>query len=198
MRRLVLLLAVLVLVSGCAGKTIEGSPRAQDVLDVVSPFDQEAPSSDEPDTGDPVEDPDTAPIDGEVQGVCAVLKWTDLPYPGAKEDTPPTQVNYDSTFDQSCRWTTKVDNAEVGVSLRFREGRQITIERTTGDYDVNGQKVTYLDRSDDPEVQPTCVLVAPYDGGGLGIIVIDSTGKFGSVCEQGRKVAETMLSRSPS
>ncbi|KOV78871.1 DUF3558 family protein [Nocardia sp. NRRL S-836] len=196
MRRLVLLLAVLVLVSGCAGKTVEGSPKAQDSLDAASPFDQEStPPSDEP---DPSQEPDTSPIDGEVQGVCAVLKWTDLPYPGAKADTPPTQINYDSTFDQSCRWTTKIDNAEVGVSLRFREGKQITIERTTGDYDVNGKKVTYLDRSDDPEVQPSCVLAAPYDGGGLGIIVIDPTGKFGGVCEQGRKVAEIMLSRSPS
>ncbi|ANZ38151.1 hypothetical protein BBK82_20885 [Lentzea guizhouensis] len=207
MRRLVLLLAVLLLASGCAGKTIEGSPKAQDAIDAASPFDQEAPSSEDPSPEDPTsedpsaedpEDPDTAPIDGEVQGVCAVLKWTDLPYPGAKPETPPTQINYDSTFDQSCRWTTKVDNVEVGVSLRFREGRQITIERTTGEYDVNGQKVTYLDRSDDPEVQPTCVLVAPYDGGGLGIIVIDSTGKFGPVCEQGRKIAETMLSRTPN
>ncbi|MGZ3142760.1 DUF3558 family protein [Lentzea chajnantorensis] len=200
MRRLVLLLAVLVLVAGCAGKTtVEGSPKAQDAIDAASPFDQEAPPSEDPDpSGDPSEEPDTTPIDGEVQGVCAVLKWTDLPYPGAKAETPPTQMNYDSTFDQSCRWTTKVDNAEVGVSLRFREGKQITIERTTGEYEVGGTKVPYLDRSDDPEVQPTCVLVAPYDGGGLGIIVIDSTGKFGGVCDQGRKIAEIMLSRSPS
>ena len=142
--------------------------------------------------------PETAPIDGEVQGVCAKLKWTDLPYPGAKAETPPTQINYDSTFDQSCRWTTKIENVEVGVSLRFREGRQITIERTTGDWDVKGHKVSYLDRSSEEGVEPTCVLVVPYDGGGLGIIVIDSSGKFGTVCDQGRKVAEVLIDRETS
>ncbi len=195
MRRMVLLLAVLVLVSGCARTRVEGSPVAQEALEATSPFDQEgAPKP------DPSEDPDvdTAPIDGELQGVCAALKWTDLPYPGAKTETPPTQINYDSTFDQSCRWTTKIDDVDVGVSLRWREGREIKIERTTGEYEVKGKKVTYLDRADDPEVQPTCVLVVPYGGGGLGIIVIDSTGKFGTVCEQGRKVAEVLLEREPS
>jgi hypothetical protein len=191
MRRLVLLLAVLLLASGCVGQTsIQGKPVAQQPLDVQSPFEPK-----ESDSQDPSETPDTAPIDGEAQGVCAELKWTDLPYPDAKADAPPTQINYDSTFDQSCRWTTKVNGTEVGVSLRFREGREITIERTTGEYEVKGKKVTYLDRSDDPEVQASCVLVAPYAGGGLGIIVIDSTGKFGTVCEQGKKIAEKLIER---
>ncbi|MGW4208482.1 DUF3558 family protein [Lentzea sp. NPDC004789] len=194
MRRLVLLLAVLVLASGCAGKTVEGTPVAQAPLDATSPFDKDQAST-EPSSS---EDPPVAPIDGEVQGVCAKLKWTDLPYPGAKAETPPTQINYDSTFDQSCRWTTKIDKVEVGVSLRFREGRQITIERTTGDWDVKGHKVTYLDRSNEPDVEPSCVLVVPYDGGGLGIIIIDSSGKFGTVCDQGRKVAEVMIDREHS
>ena len=195
MRRLVLLLAVLVLASGCARTTIEGSPAAQAPLDAESPFDKES-STDPSTSGEP--DPETAPIDGEVQGVCAKLKWTDLPYPGAKAETPPTQINYDSTFDQSCRWTTKIENVEVGVSLRFREGRQITIERTTGDWDVKGHKVSYLDRSSEEGIEPTCVLVVPYDGGGLGIIIIDSSGKFGTVCDQGRKVAEVLIDRETS
>ncbi len=195
MRRLVLLLAVLVLASGCARTTVEGSPVAQSPLDASSPFDREQEESTDPSASEEPEDPETAPIDGEVQGVCAKLKWTDLPYPGAKEDTPPSQINYDSTFDQSCRWTTKAGDVEVGVSLRFREGRQITIERTTGDWDVKGHKVTYLDRSDDPDVEPSCVLVLPYEGGGLGIIIIDSSGKFGTVCDQGRKVAEVLIDR---
>jgi uncharacterized protein DUF3558 len=195
MRRLVLLLAVLLLASGCAQTVVGGSPVAQAPLDVKSPFDQEN-STDPSASADP--DAETAPIDGEVQGVCAKLKWTDLPYPGAKADTPPTQINYDSTFDQSCRWTTKIDNFEVGVSLRFREGRAITIERTTGDWDVKGRKVTYLDRSDEPDIEPSCVLVVPYDGGGLGIIIIDSSGKFGTVCDQGRKVAEVLIDRENS
>lgn len=190
MRRLVLLLGVLVLVSGCTGTAIEGRPVAQQALDATSPFDQGGSSQ-----PDPSGDPETTPVDGEVKGVCAALKWTDLPYPGAKESTPPTQINYDSTFDQSCRWTTKIDDVEVGVSLRFREGKEIKIERTTGEFQVKGKKVSYLDRTDDEGVQPTCVLVVPYNGGGLGIIVIDSTGKFGTVCEQGRKVAEVMLER---
>lgn len=198
MRRLVLLLAVLVLVTGCARATVGGTAVAQAPLDIANPFDKEsADPSASTDPDDP-DDLDTAPIDGEVQGVCAKLKWTDLPYPGAKADTPPSQINYDSTFDQSCRWTTKIDDVEVGVSLRFREGRQITIDRTTGDWDVKDRKVTYLDRSDDPEVEPSCVLAVPYDGGGLGIIVIDSSGKFGGVCEQGRKVAEVLIDRETS
>ncbi|MFI6096869.1 DUF3558 family protein [Lentzea sp. NPDC051213] len=192
MRRLVLLLAVLLLASGCAQTTVGGTPVAQAPLDAESPFGQQ-PSTDPSASQEP--DPQNAPIDGEVQGVCAKLKWTDLPYPGGKAETPPTQINYDSTFDQSCRWTTKIDNFEVGVSLRFREGRQITIERTTGDWDVKGRKVTYLDRSDEPDVEPSCVLVVPYDGGGLGIIIIDSSGKFGTVCDQGRKVAEVLIDR---
>jgi hypothetical protein len=195
MRRLVLLLAVLVLASGCARTTVGGSPVAQAPLDAESPFDKEG-STDPSASEEP--DPGTAPIDGEVQGVCAKLKWTDLPYPGAKAETPPTQINYDSTFDQSCRWTTKIENVELGVSLRFREGRQITIERTTGDWDVKSHKVSYLDRSGEEGVEPTCVLVVPYEGGGLGIIVIDSSGKFGSVCDQGRKVAEVMIDRETS
>jgi hypothetical protein len=195
MRRLVLLLAVLVLASGCARTILQGSPVAQAPLDASSPFDQQS-SADPSTSAEP--DPQTAPIDGEVQGVCAKLKWTDLPYPGAKAETPPTQINYDSTFDQSCRWTTKVDNVEVGVSLRFRESRQITIERTTGDWDVKGHKVTYLDRSNEPDVEPSCVLVVPYAGGGLGIIIIDSSGKFGAVCDQGRKVAEVLIDRETS
>jgi len=194
MRRLVLLLAVLVLASGCAGKTVDGTPVAQAPLDATSPFDQ-AQGSTEPSS---TEDPQVAPIDGEAKGVCAKLRWTDLPYPGAKAETPPTQINYDSTFDQSCRWTTKIDKIEVGVSLRFREGKQITIERTTGDWDVKGHKVKYLDRSNEPDVEPSCVLVVPYDGGGLGIIIIDSSGKFGTVCDQGRKVAEVMIDREHS
>ncbi|MGW6934762.1 DUF3558 family protein [Lentzea sp. NPDC054927] len=195
MRRLVLLLAVLVLASGCARTTVGGSPVAQSPLDAESPFGQES-STDPSASEEP--DPETAPIDGEVQGVCAKLKWTDLPYPGAKAETPPTQINYDSTFDQSCRWTTKIDNVEVGVSLRFREGRQVTIERTTGDWDVKGHKVSYLDRSSEEGVEPSCVLVVPYDGGGLGIIIIDSSGKFGTVCDQGRKIAEVMIDRETS
>ncbi|GAB2818584.1 DUF3558 family protein [Lentzea nigeriaca] len=195
MRRLVLLLAVLVLVSGCARTTVGGTPVAQTPLDVTSPFDKD--SSTDPSASQDLDVP-TAPIDGEVHGVCAKLKWTDLPYPGAKAETPPTQINYDSTFDQSCRWTTKIDNLEVGVSLRFREGRQITIERTTGDWDVKGHKVTYLDRSGEQDVEPSCVLVVPYNGGGLGIIIIDSSGKFGTVCDQGRKVAEVLIDRENS
>jgi len=195
MRRLVLLLAVLVLASGCARTTVEGKPVAQAPLDVTSPFEPQA-STDPSSSEEP--DPSTAPIDGEAKGVCTKLKWTDLPYPGAKADTPPTQINYDSTFDQSCRWTTKIDKVEVGVSLRFREGRQITIERTTGDWDVKGHKVTYLDRSDEQDVEPSCVLVVPYEGGGLGIIIIDSSGKFGTVCDQGRKIAEVLIDRETS
>ncbi|RAS60749.1 hypothetical protein C8D87_111168 [Lentzea atacamensis] len=195
MRRLVLLLAVLLLASGCARTMVGGSPVAQAPLDAGSPFDQES-STDPSASEDPSAEP--APIDGEVQGVCAKLKWTDLPYPGAKADTPPTQINYDSTFDQSCRWTTKIDNVEVGVSLRFREGRQITIERTTGDWDVKGRKLTYLDRSGEQDVEPSCVLVVPYEGGGLGIIIIDSSGRFGAVCDQGRKVAEVLIDRENS
>ena len=194
MRRLVLLLAVLVLASGCAHATIGGSPVAQAPLDVTSPFDQEG--STDPST-DPSEsqDPENSPIDGEITPTCAKLKWTDLPYPGAKAETPPTQINYDSTFEESCRWTTKIDDVEVGVSLRYREGKQITIERTTGDWDVKGHKVVYLDRSDEQDVDPSCVLALPYNGGGLGIIIIDPSGKFGSVCDQGRKVAEVLIDR---
>ncbi|NKE64125.1 DUF3558 domain-containing protein [Lentzea sp. PSKA42] len=192
MRRLVLLLAVLVLASGCARTTVGGSPVAQAPLDAASPFDQES-STDPSASEEP--DPETSPIDGEITPVCAKLKWTDLPYPGAKADTPPTQYTYDSSFDESCRWTTKVDGVEVGVSLRYRLNKAITIERTTGDWDVKGRKVTYLDRSDEPEVEPSCVLVLPYEGGGLGIIVIDSSGKFGTVCDQGRKIAEVMIDR---
>ncbi|MFD4641131.1 DUF3558 family protein [Lentzea sp. NPDC058436] len=198
MRRLVLLLAVLVLASGCARATVEGSPVAQKPLDVTSPFDQEGSTDPSTDPGtDPSasEDPENAPIDGEVTPVCAKLKWTDLPYPGGKAETPPTQINYDSTFEESCRWTTKVDDVEVGVSLRFREAKQITIERTTGEWDVKEHKVSYLDRSDEPDVEPSCVVAMPYNGGGLGIIVIDSSGKYGSVCDQARKVAEVMVDR---
>ena len=59
MRRLVLLLAVLVLASGCARTTVGGTPVAQAPLDVSSPFDKES-SSDPSASEEP--DPETAPI----------------------------------------------------------------------------------------------------------------------------------------
>ncbi|MCR3753498.1 DUF3558 domain-containing protein [Lentzea californiensis] len=194
MRRLVLLLAVLVLASGCARAIVEGSPVAQAPLDVTSPFGEEG-STDPSTEPSESEDPESAPIDGEITPNCAKLKWTDLPYPGAKAETPPTQINYDSTFEESCRWTTKIDGVEVGVSLRYRDSKQIKIERTTGEWDVKDHKIAYLDRSGEQDVEPSCVLALPYNGGGLGIIVIDSSGKFGDVCEQGRKIAEVMIDR---
>ncbi|GLZ30232.1 hypothetical protein Lesp02_24220 [Lentzea sp. NBRC 105346] len=190
--RLVLSAVLVLLVSGCS-YAVQGKPVGGDVLNVSPPFSEERPTPSPSDSNDP-----TSPIDGEAGRVCSVLQWKDLPYKNTNPTGPPTQINYDSTFDESCKWQTKEGSTEVGVSLRFREAKPITLEKTTGTYDVKGRKVTYYDRTDDPEVQPSCVLVVDYAGGGLGIIVIDGSNKFGSICEQGKHIAEIMMSKEPT
>ncbi|TWP53472.1 DUF3558 domain-containing protein [Lentzea tibetensis] len=189
--RLVLSAVLLLLVSGCS-YAVQGQPVTPGVLDVEPPFSSERPT---PPSGS--EDP-SAPIDGEAGRVCSVLTWKDLPYPNTDPAGPATQINYDSTFDESCKWQTKTGTTEVGVSLRFREAKSITLEKTSGTFDVKGRTVTYFDRTDDPDVQPSCVLVMDYAGGGLGIIVIDGSDKFGSICDQGKHVAEVMMNKEPA
>lgn len=189
--RLVLSAVLLLLVSGCS-YAVQGQPVGAGVLDVEPPF-----SSERPTQPSGSEDP-SEPIDGEAGRVCSVLTWKDLPYPDTDAASPPTQINYDSTFDESCKWQTKSGTTEVGVSLRFREGKQIKLEKTSGTFDVKGRTVTYFDRTDDPEVQPSCVLVMDYAGGGLGIIIIDGSDKFGSICDQGKHVAEVMMNKEPA
>jgi hypothetical protein len=192
--RLVLSAVLVLLVSGCS-YAVQGSPVGEGVLDVDPPFSSERPTP--PTDSSSSEDP-SAPIDGEAGRVCSVLSWKDLPYPDTKPEDPPTQINYDSTFDESCKWQTKSGSKEVGVSLRFRDGNPIKLEKSTGTFDVKGRTVTYFDRTDDPEVQPSCVLIMDYAGGGLGIIVIDGSDKFGKICDQGKHVAEVMLNKEPS
>jgi hypothetical protein len=40
-------------------------------------------------------------------------------------------------------------------------------------------------------------MVMDYAGGGLGIIVIDGSFRYGPICDQGKHVAEVLASREP-
>ncbi|MBB5955314.1 hypothetical protein FHS29_001895 [Saccharothrix tamanrassetensis] len=190
MRRAVLsvLVAALGLTSGCA-YTVNGTPVSAGVLDIEPPFSSSTPSS----TAE--SDPPDA---GTVGDVCKLLTWTDLPYDVQDKSAGPTDTGYDPQFDQSCKWQTGVDKLDVGVTLRFRAGRPITLEQTNGEFDLGDRKVKYFDRTTDTSVQPSCVLVMDYAGGGLGIIVIDGSARFGAICDQGKKVAEVLKSKEPT
>ncbi|MBW4716491.1 DUF3558 family protein [Saccharothrix obliqua] len=191
MRRVVLtlLVAALGLVSGCA-YTVNGTPVSAGVLDIEPPF--QSNSADPTPTSGSSADPKAD------NAYCALLSWKDLPYDVKDKSAPPTDTGYDTQFDQSCKWQTTVDKLDVGVTLRFRAGRSISLEQHNGEFQVGGRKVTYFDRTTDTTVQPSCVLVMDYAGGGVGIIVIDGSARFGAICEQGKKVAEVLLSKEPT
>ncbi|MDQ2586090.1 DUF3558 family protein [Saccharothrix yanglingensis] len=196
MRRVVisLLVAVLGLTGACA-YTVNGTPVSEQVLDVDPPFTSGTePTPTDDDDPSSTSDPDT----GSVGDICALIGWKDLPYEVEDKNAEPTETGYDSTFDQSCKWQTSVGSLDVGVTLRFREGRTITLEQNNGEFQVGDRKVTYFDRTTDTTVQPSCVLVMDYAGGGIGIIVIDGTARFGGICDQGRKVAEALLEKEPN
>lgn len=194
MRRVVisLLVAALGVTSACA-YTVNGTPVAEQVLDVDPPFtsERQAPTT-EPSS------PDDEPDTGTVGDICALMGWKDLPYDVPDKNAGPTETGYDTAFDQSCKWQTSVGDLDVGVTLRFREGRSITLEQSNGEFQVGDRTVTYFDRTTDTSVQPSCVLVMDYAGGGIGIIVIDGSARFGAICEQGKKVAEVLLANEPT
>ncbi|MFI9010210.1 DUF3558 family protein [Actinosynnema sp. NPDC053489] len=192
MRRVVisLLVAAFGLTSACA-YTVNGTPVAEQVLDVDPPFTSANPTP----TGSA--DPSDEPT-GDVGDICSLIGWKDLPYEVPDKNAKPTETGYDTTFDQSCKWQTSVGSLDVGVTLRFREGRSITLEQSNGEFDLGDRKVTYFDRTTDTSVQPSCVLVMDYAGGGIGIIVIDGSARFGAICDQGKKVAELLLQKEPT
>ncbi|RKT57252.1 DUF3558 family protein [Saccharothrix australiensis] len=199
MRRAVLsvLVAALGLTSGCA-YTVNGTPVSAGVLDIEPPFSstEQKPT---PRSGEREPTPRSGEPDADAVGdVCKLLTWKDLPYEVRDKSAAPTDTGYDPKFDQSCKWQTTVDQLDVGVTLRFRAGRPITLEQTNGEFDLGDRKVKYFDRTTDTSVQPSCVLVMDYAGGGLGIIVIDGSARYGAICEQGKKVAEVLRSKEPT
>ncbi|MFD7656587.1 DUF3558 family protein [Actinosynnema sp. NPDC059797] len=200
MRRVVisLLVAALGVTSACA-YTVNGTAVSEQVLDIDPPFttEQQAPSTESSDPDEP-SGPDDDSDTGAVGDICALMGWKDLPYDVPDKDAEPTETGYDSKFDQSCKWQTAVGDLDVGVTLRFREGRPITLEQSNGEFEVEGRTVTYFDRTTDTSVQPSCVLVMDYAGGGIGIIVIDGSARFGAICDQGKKVAEVLLANEPT
>jgi uncharacterized protein DUF3558 len=208
MRRAVisLLVVVLGLTSGC-GATVRGTPVAEPALNIDSPF---SPDTGEDSTDPTYSDPPTSgsdypsttesapdtPVDP-VKNLCALVGWADMPYTVPDKTAPPTDRDYDSTYDQSCKWQTKAGTMDVGVTLRYRAGKPVALQESSGEYDLTGHKVTYLDRTTDAEVQPSCVLVMDYAGGGLGIIVIDGSNNYGAICDQGKHLAEVLLAKEP-
>ena len=192
MRRVVisLLVAAFGLTSACA-YTVNGTPVAEQVLDVDPPFTSAQPTP----TGSA--DPSDEPA-ADVGDICALIGWKDLPYDVPDKNAEPTETGYDDAFDQSCKWQTSVGTLDVGVTLRFRAGRPITLEQSNGEYELGDRKATFFDRTTDTSVQPSCVLVMDYAGGGIGIIVIDGTARFGAICDQGKKVAEALLEKEPT
>jgi hypothetical protein len=206
MRRAVisLLVVVLGLTSGCA-YSVQGAAVAEQQLTADTPFSPELESTDPSYPSDPSSEstpPSTSPSDPDapadpVKNLCALMGWSDLPYTGTDKNAPPTDRDYDPTYDQSCKWQTKSGDLDVGVTLRYRAGKPVALQENSGEYDLNGRKVTYLDRTSDTEVQPSCVLVMDYAGGGLGIIVIDGSNKFGAICDQGKHLAEVLIAKEP-
>jgi len=208
MRRAVisLLVVLLGLTSGCA-YSVRGSAVSEPELNIDSPFSPGDESTDpsvdpsgdlDPSTSGsaPTSTSDDPPADP-VKNLCALIGWGDLPYTGTDKTALPTARDYDPTYDQSCKWQTKAGDLDVGVTLRYRAGKPVALQENSGEYDLNGRKVTYLDRTSDTEVQPSCVLVLDYAGGGLGIIVIDGSNKFGAICDQGKHLAEVLISKEP-
>lgn len=192
-----LLVAVLGLTSGCA-YSVQGTPVGAQVFDVESPFTTEpaAPSTTSPTRGSSTPPSNGSDV-GRIGDICSFIGWKDLPYQVSTPSAPPTAKGYDETYEQSCKWQTKSGDLDVGVTLRFREGKPLTLQQSTGEFEVGGRKVTYFDRTDDTEVQPSCVLVLDYAGGGLGVIVIDGSSKYGPICDQGKHVAELLLAKEP-
>jgi len=190
-----LLVGVLGLASACS-YSVQGTPVEAQVFDIESPFTVERSAP--PTTSSTGVPPSTSGSDvGKVGDICAFISWKDLPYKVSTPTAPPTAKGYDETYEQSCKWQTKAGDLDVGVTLRFREGKPLTLQQSTGEFQVGDRKVTYFDRTDDTEVQPSCILVLDYAGGGLGIIVIDGSSDFGPICDQGKKVAELLLAKEP-
>ncbi len=203
MRRAVISLFVVVLglTSGCA-YSVRGAAVAEPQLTIDSPFSPEGDPSypDEPSTSGSAPTStsgEEAPVDP-VKNLCGLMGWSDLPYTGVEKSGPPTDRDYDPTYDQSCKWQTKSGDLDVGVTLRYRAGKPVALQENSGEFDVGGRKVTYLDRTSDTEVQPSCILVLDYAGGGLGIIVIDGSEKYGAICDQGKHLAEVLIAKEPT
>jgi hypothetical protein len=197
MRRAVIsiLVAAVCLTSGCA-YSVPGKAIAEGPVDTSPPFSVEQPApttSSRPSSASP----SSKPASDASNVFCGLLSWKDLPYKTSNLADGPTQTGYDPDFDQSCKWQSKQNGLDVGVTLRFRDGKPITLQTTSGTFDVGGRTVTYFDRTNDKQVQPSCVLVLDYAGGGLGIVVIDGSDQFGPICDQGKHVAEVMLAREP-
>jgi hypothetical protein len=199
MRRVVISLLVVAfgLTSACA-YTVNGTPVAEQVLDVDPPFTSTKPTPTGSGKSSTKPSPSTSRAPSAVGDICALIGWKDLPYDVPDKGAKPTDTGYDTSFDQSCKWQTSVDSLDVGVTLRFREGKAITLEQSNGEFDLADRKVKYFDRTTDTSVQPSCVLVMDYAGGGIGIIVIDGSARFGAICDQGKKVAEVLLSKEPT
>ncbi|GAA3879667.1 hypothetical protein GCM10022243_50410 [Saccharothrix violaceirubra] len=193
------LVAALAVVGGCSYK-VNGAPVSTAPLEVEPPFGGEDPSSTEETDPSSTDSPDPSGSaePSAVGDVCSLIGWKDLPYDVPDKNAKPTDTGYDSSFDQSCKWQTHVDDLDVGVTLRFRESRTITLKDATGEVEVGGRKVAYSDRTTDTEVQPSCVLAMDYAGGGIGIIVIDGSARFGAICDQGKRVAELLLGKEPA
>ncbi|WP_447004005.1 DUF3558 family protein [Saccharothrix isguenensis] len=199
MRRVVISLLVVAfgLTSACA-YTVNGTPVAEQVLDVDPPFTSTKPTPTGSGKSSTKPKPSPSGEPSAVGDICSLIGWKDLPYEVPDKGAEPTDTGYDTSFDQSCKWQTSVESLDVGVTLRFREGRPITLEQSNGEFDLADRKVTYFDRTTDTSVQPSCVLVMDYAGGGIGIIVIDGSARFGAICDQGKKVAEVLLSKEPT
>ncbi len=131
------------------------------------------------------------------ENLCALLTFADLPYKNTDPAAPPTEVGFDQDYDQSCMWKVSVDSVDVGVTLRYRKGRGLSIDQANGEYRLADRTLSYRDQTASAEYQGNCVLTMDYAGGGIGIIVIDGTFRFGPLCEQGKHIAEVLVSREP-
>lgn len=131
------------------------------------------------------------------QKLCALLTFDDLPFKtaGANATSPTNQTNISTDFDQSCRWTYEIGEprVKVGSQLYYRKTRDLAVKDPTGSFTIRDRQVIFAQTD-----ATSCILSMKYSDGHVGIGVIDGSGLFGPQCEQGKKIAEIILSREPA
>lgn len=186
-----LALASVGVLAGCAQK-VQGS-----ALSGPEPLKPATTSSSPPSSDNPLE---SAPASGAPkmeQKLCALLTFDDLPFKtaGANATSPTNQTNISTDFDQSCRWTYEIGEprVKVGSQLYYRKTRDLAVKDPTGSFTIRDRQVIFAQTD-----ATSCILSMKYSDGHVGIGVIDGSGLFGPQCEQGKKIAEIILSREPA
>ncbi|MGH3629176.1 MAG: hypothetical protein ACRDRL_17275 [Sciscionella sp.] len=189
--RLTLIIAIAVLLSGCAatvGGTAQpapGPPPRRTVLGSPSP------ATSPPSTG-------AAAQPGGFD-LCHLLAARDLPYAGkGAVSLGSVRRNVNPDYEQSCEYAYGLHGKQVEVLLLFHPNRAVTIKHPAGHYRAGSHAVYYRPVPAEHGASPGCALAMDYAGGGLGVGVSDGTGAFGTPCVQGRAITALLAQREPA